>query len=210
MAKNLKRKWFPIYYNAPGGDAGRVNDYAAGYCSCRMNVARFFGIEDDIEGDKDWFRVIEGKKAIDTTIMDGGGTTTVIQSTEDADNEVASYLYYFKKIARGKSAVMTTGTLNANKRLKTVSFLFPKAIPNSVCSKALAFIIPADKIDRKGEIALLNISPTVKIGSSTYTIPLLANVGTIPGGTIAVATNTGNKPTATETLKASIAAQGKQ
>ena len=205
MAVVLDRKWFPIFYDYPGPDLNRVKDNTAGWCSCRMNVARFFGIEDSKADQLRIGFMVEGKNAIDTTVMDGSGTISLTNSREDGDNKKADYFFTYQKIPRGKSAVMKTGTVNAAKRNKTVSFLFPNSIPNNIIPAALSFILPPSSIDRTGSIAASKISPSVKVGKHRYTIPLPSEVKLETGEQLQVASEEGGKTTATDTLKASIA-----
>lgn len=176
--KPLNRFFYPLYYDFIGADAGRVQDVALGWMSCRANVARFLDIT-DLSLPAKITKLVKAKKTgdPDRTIVDAGGATlTLTASKKNSDGKNAEYEYEYTQLARGKSGMMQTGVVNSKGNYKTIHFLFPNSIPASVCALALSYLIPEGKLDKKGNPSKTEIFPFVKIKSRRYSLITKAQV----------------------------------
>lgn len=160
----LGKKYFPILRKTPG-DAGRSNKDPFGFFSCRMNVARFLGIDElavDLVINRERQAYTRGTTLADGTILKQGA----------AGAQVASSLITLPVGAKGsRSVIIKTGKKTKADGIiyHTLTFRFPSWATIWCISDALGEVIPTTKI--KAEPTSTDIFPyfTVK-GGRTYPI----------------------------------------
>lgn len=136
--KSLKRAYFLLFRNT-GSDAGTSNPDPVGYCSCRMNVARFLDI-DKLVATVDAYTKRKGytrnKTLADGTVLGG-------EDTQVKESEVK-----LRRTVGPQQVILTTGrpTKEGSINKSILTFRFPAWATARTISEALGELIPETKI----------------------------------------------------------------